>query len=984
MNEPLLSIIIPAYNVEKYIEDSLFSAINQTLNDYEIVIVNDKSIDQTQKVIDKIISNFPKKKIKCIQHEENRGLSLTRKTGLENASAEYVVFLDADDMVSPNLCEECRKEIERDSYDVIFYGSLWDKGKTQKKVSNAELIKGITDTEDIKKLLIKNGAASFGEGVWRRRFLLNNADVAFTNMMYEDAASTPVLFSLLNKIGIIDETLYYYDMTRSGSITNSDVTIDKVNDYFRADSLLWERVGEDYKKECAVRIIRRAKKYYLNNCFVFDYALTHFRDILEMTNSYHELWNSEIRADERVILKQVKKLPNDIQIPKTVCVDDSHGDKEYLTSMANKAILFSPQVVYISRMNNIPKEVIDKGDALYSALKYIYDFGGIYISPKFDEDISYNRQLYEDAFFVIKDGSLSLDVFGAKPKHPLIGIVLEMIKKHVDVGNTYVVEDIISCMLTKYLHFHLSGKNEYGCYEGAAVCLVGREKDDNDVIDELHVVQNELHAVQSELDRVLGTKTYRLGKIQYDIYQKIKQCMPGNIYKIIKSKFRKNVFFQCVSIMKENQAFLEHIKSIELNSETVVFDALSGKEFLNSIFDANNKSFFYLAEQPYISQLSAQKIVRFNFELLPSMFGRAYYIDSSAHGVIPMLPQIKHKIESDYELNYVRQLLEKKYPNMKTNFSYIVVFLAESLIRKVFKILKPNSVVIWVEFVPMHRVYAKVARDMGIRVIFMEYGSLPGTIAFDRQGQMGGSRVSTESDDFMKLKVNEDEIENANKIWDYLFSTRLNRKPQKRTSNLEIVKRELDWSRPTVFFAGVNDYESGIYPYDSRAREYYSPCFSSSVEALIYVSKLAEKNGWNMLFKPHPLCFDYESQIPENVYLLKDADINEIIDMADVTITILSQVGYISCIRKKPTVMLGYTQLRGKNCTYEAFGIDSIESTIKSALNLGFTDEQRYYFAKHIAQMNKYYLFDDCKPKRVSIGKSYKELIKDGLDVIRF
>ncbi len=84
-----------------------------------------------------------------------------------------------------------------------------------------------------------------------------------------------------------------------------------------------------------------------------------------------------------------------------------------------------------------------------------------------------------------------------------------------------------------------------------------------------------------------------------------------------------------------------------------------------------------------------------------------------------------------------------------------------------------------------------------------------------------------------------------------------------------------------------------------------------------------------------------------------DSDINELIDVADVVITIVSQCGYISLIRDKATVMLGYSQLRGKKCTYEAFEKRDVEKRIKEAIEKGFTSSQKAAFRKRAAQLLK-------------------------------
>ena len=95
--------------------------------------------------------------------------------------------------------------------------------------------------------------------------------------------------------------------------------------------------------------------------------------------------------------------------------------------------------------------------------------------------------------------------------------------------------------------------------------------------------------------------------------------------------------------------------------------------------------------------------------------------------------------------------------------------------------------------------------------------------------------------------------------------------------------------------------------------------------------------------------------IPASTIFVEDADIHDLIDLSDVVVTILSTVSYSALIRRKPVVMLGYTQLKWKGCTFEAFEKEYIEKEISSAL-VNNTDEHMYQsFIKHVAQLNRYY-----------------------------
>ena len=108
MLNPLFSIIIPAYNTEKYIVRCLDSVMEQVFLNYEIIVVNDGSTDQTKALVDEYAEKYRETKILIIS-QSNQGLSASRNTGLENATGEYVIWLDSDDALAPDALIQLSK-----------------------------------------------------------------------------------------------------------------------------------------------------------------------------------------------------------------------------------------------------------------------------------------------------------------------------------------------------------------------------------------------------------------------------------------------------------------------------------------------------------------------------------------------------------------------------------------------------------------------------------------------------------------------------------------------------------------------------------------------------------------------------------------------------------------------------------------------------------------------------------------------------------
>ena len=109
---PKFSIIIPVYNVEKYLKKCLESVYNQTYKNYEVIVVNDGTKDNSMD----IVKNYPAKVI----NQKNQGLSVARNNGVEKASGEYILFLDSDDYIEKGLLKEINKSLNNNPDIVRF------------------------------------------------------------------------------------------------------------------------------------------------------------------------------------------------------------------------------------------------------------------------------------------------------------------------------------------------------------------------------------------------------------------------------------------------------------------------------------------------------------------------------------------------------------------------------------------------------------------------------------------------------------------------------------------------------------------------------------------------------------------------------------------------------------------------------------------------------------------------------------------------
>lgn len=134
---PKISILIPAYNAGKCIDRSLDSALGQTFSDIEIVVVDDGSQDNTLEVLDRYASSD--NRVKVVRHPRNLGVFMARETLINNSSSDHLMFLDSDDALKPDACENLYSEALRSGADLVIggYELCWNDGR--KVVKNNEL-----------------------------------------------------------------------------------------------------------------------------------------------------------------------------------------------------------------------------------------------------------------------------------------------------------------------------------------------------------------------------------------------------------------------------------------------------------------------------------------------------------------------------------------------------------------------------------------------------------------------------------------------------------------------------------------------------------------------------------------------------------------------------------------------------------------------------------------------------------------------------
>ena len=196
---PLVSIVIPVYNSQEYISGCLFSIINQSYKNVEIIIVDDGSTDQTDTIINEIIDKNENVKI-VLNKQQNSGPSVARNNGIRLAQGEFIAFLDSDDQWYPNKLERLLDEFEKDNeLDVV--GSLYSIGEkvTFKRTD------GSLEYLSLKKLLFKNYLLT--SGVVCRAKVFSNVHFNEHQKYSEDYRLWLEIAAQGNKCAIVNECL---------------------------------------------------------------------------------------------------------------------------------------------------------------------------------------------------------------------------------------------------------------------------------------------------------------------------------------------------------------------------------------------------------------------------------------------------------------------------------------------------------------------------------------------------------------------------------------------------------------------------------------------------------------------------------------------------------------------------------------------------------------------------------------------------------
>ena len=222
---PLLSVVVPVYNVEEYLPRCIDSILSQPFINFELILVDDGSPDKCGEICDE----YAKKDNRVVViHQKNSGVSAARNSGLDVARGKYIWFIDSDDYISSKCIKKIINAIEEYNLDafcikntgeLFFYEDLSDNS-----LELSPIISGEQFILENKPITVAPWGYIFNLSFWR-----NNKFSFIPNIFYEDAQLIPIVVSKCERIATFKEpiTCYYYN-ARDGSTTHSSINLQKI------------------------------------------------------------------------------------------------------------------------------------------------------------------------------------------------------------------------------------------------------------------------------------------------------------------------------------------------------------------------------------------------------------------------------------------------------------------------------------------------------------------------------------------------------------------------------------------------------------------------------------------------------------------------------------------------------------------------------------------------------------------------------------
>ncbi|MEY8359748.1 glycosyltransferase [Anaerotruncus colihominis] len=464
MEQIKVSVIVPVYNVEKYLAKCLESLAAQTLPEIEILVVNDGSPDGSQAIIEEFAARYPERIIAL--SKENGGLGDARNFGIAHARGAFIGFVDSDDWVDPKMFEAMYNFAVRENHQVVLCDMIsindgWHHGEVSRGY------RGENNPPDHYDFMLNcmNPAVACNKLFDRNLFHI----IQFPKLWYEDMGTTPVLLSYAGSIGYLNIPFYYYRQ-REGSIISSNrnpKTLEVID--------AWKRAIEHCKKDYQAEVIEAVYESIITFMgFKPEYCdsfLGYFRENMELflKNAYVE---KKIKARQLEDLSKKQLIPKKIHYfwfggnPKSELIESCIASwRKYAPDY--EIIEWNEENCDINECDYVREAYEHKKWAFvadYFRIKKIYEFGGIYVDTDMEFTNAIDSLRLNAVFFEFESRTaVNACIFGSVAWHPTLARWLETYQKdHLvrpdgSLNTSYTIVSRLTKILLKDYQLTING-----------------------------------------------------------------------------------------------------------------------------------------------------------------------------------------------------------------------------------------------------------------------------------------------------------------------------------------------------------------------------------------------------------------------------------------------------------------------------------------------------------------------------------------------
>lgn len=456
-NNTKVSVIIPVYQVENYLERAVDSVLAQTLKEIEIILVDDGSEDGSGVICDRYAAEFPD--VVRVIHKQNEGLGMARNSGVDIAKGEFIAFLDSDDTVEAEMYEELYQKALEGGCDIVMCDVRIIR---EEEGTTSESVTYPAPQIDLGDYIANGNNITYSVNKLYRRYIWE--ENRYEKMLFEDIALIPALVTRYPNIGYVPKAFYnYFRRANTISTTFAGGMVDIV----RAFRSFLDHSAFAYRDEV---VYNTAKQIFWN---MFQSRTLFQADFIELLREYRKdfLLNPYIAKDAKM-KKLLEAMDKEVIPERFICVHIGRRiPKAYLAQLAEhfpKAELVDADEHYFRRgvlPAGVKRALREENYGYveeYFALRILYEQGGIVLMPEMRANLNLKRLRLNKIFFGFEDRErLTTGCFGALPQHYVIRALLDTYETEQIYNKAFLpLEERLRDFLMVHFVLRANGKSQ--------------------------------------------------------------------------------------------------------------------------------------------------------------------------------------------------------------------------------------------------------------------------------------------------------------------------------------------------------------------------------------------------------------------------------------------------------------------------------------------------------------------------------------------